>query len=29
MMELLNTNGLPSVGRAAAWSDLYATRMSH
>jgi AraC family transcriptional activator of tynA and feaB len=28
-MELLSTDGLPAHGRAAAWGDLYATRMSH
>lgn len=28
-MELLTTDGLPANGRAAAWGDLYATRMSH
>jgi AraC-like DNA-binding protein len=28
-MELLSTDGLPAAGRAAAWGDLYATRMSH
>ena len=28
-MELLSTDGLPFHGRAAAWGDLYATRMSH
>jgi len=27
-MELLTTRGLPSVGRAAAWGAIYATRMS-
>ncbi|MXO67090.1 helix-turn-helix domain-containing protein [Altericroceibacterium endophyticum] len=29
MMECLTTDGLPSVGRAAAWGEIYATRMSH
>jgi AraC-like DNA-binding protein len=28
-MELLSTRGLPAVGRAAAWGELYASRMSH
>jgi AraC-like DNA-binding protein len=28
-MELLSTDGLPHHGRATAWGDLYATRMSH
>ncbi len=27
-MELLTTQGLPTVGRAAAWGEIYATRMS-
>src|SRR5690606_33843816 len=27
-MELLTTHGLPRVGRAAAWGEIYATRMS-
>src|SRR5690606_30903876 len=27
-MELLSTQGLPAFGRAAAWGELYATRMS-
>lgn len=27
-MELLTTEGLPAVGRAAAWAEIYATRMS-
>lgn len=27
-MELLTTQGLPTAGRAAAWGDIYATRMS-
>jgi len=27
-MELLSTHGLPTIGRAAAWAELYATRMS-
>ena len=27
-MELLSTSGLPKAGRAAAWGELYATRMS-
>ena len=27
-MELLSTRGLPEVGRAAAWGEIYATRMS-
>lgn len=27
-MELLNTRGLPAVGRAAAWGEMYATQMS-
>ena len=27
-MELLTTHGLPTIGRAAAWGDIYATRMS-
>ena len=27
-MELLSTQGLPEVGRAAAWGEIYATRMS-
>lgn len=27
-MELLTTEGLPSTGRAAAWGEIYATRMS-
>jgi AraC-like DNA-binding protein/quercetin dioxygenase-like cupin family protein len=29
MMELLSTKGLPAMGRAAAWGEMYATRMSH
>ncbi len=29
MMELLSTDGLPAIGRAAAWGQMYATRMSH
>lgn len=29
MIELLSTKGLPAYGRAAAWGELYATRMSH
>ena len=29
MIELLSTKGLPSAGRAAAWGEIYATRMSH
>lgn len=29
MIELLTTKGLPSAGRAAAWGEIYATRMSH
>ena len=29
MMELLSTDGLPAAGRAAAWGEMYATRMSH
>ena len=29
MIELLSTKGLPASGRAAAWGELYATRMSH
>ena len=28
-MELFSTLGLPTVGRAAAWGAIYATRMSH
>lgn len=28
-MELLTTDGLPRTGRAEAWAELYATRMSH
>lgn len=28
-MECLSTQGLPKMGRAAAWGALYATRMSH
>lgn len=27
-MELLTTQGLPTIGRAAAWGEIYATRMS-
>jgi len=27
-MELLTTDGLPATGRAAAWAEIYATRMS-
>ena len=27
-MELLSTRGLPEIGRAAAWGEIYATRMS-
>jgi len=29
MMEFLSTKGLPAMGRAAAWGEMYATRMSH
>ena len=29
MSELLSTKGLPLSGRAAAWGEIYATRMSH
>ncbi|GAA0283358.1 helix-turn-helix domain-containing protein [Alteraurantiacibacter aestuarii] len=29
MIELLSTKGLPATGRAAAWGEIYATRMSH
>ena len=28
-MELFSTLGLPTLGRAAAWGAIYATRMSH
>lgn len=28
-MELLTTDGLPANGRAAAWAEIYASRMSH
>jgi len=29
MIELLSTKGLPTSGRAAAWAEIYRTRMSH